>query len=373
MQKTVAKHKHRMYNKAKTKKGFVCMNKCFVAVSGGVDSAVALMLLKNKGYDVEGITMVPFGRDLVPNASTADAEDAEKLCRTMGIPHSTIDLSVPFRERVIADFISAYAMGETPNPCIVCNKHIKFGALADIAYEKGGDFYATGHYVRTETQNSRTIILRAADSDKDQSYMLWSLTPHQLSRFIAPLGGYSKKEVRAMAEEMGIEVAHKSDSQDICFIPDGDYRAFLQRVAPINEKEGDFVLSDGTRLGKHKGQSAYTMGQRKGLGIAHKEPLYVIGRDLDKNTVILGSNQELFTNRFVLRECNFSACDYPLSDMECEIRIRYRAPFVSAKLIPLGDGRIAVETGEQVRAVTPGQSAVFYSGDVMLGGGIICG
>ncbi len=373
MQKTVAKQIVTLYNKGKTKKGFVCMNKCFVAVSGGVDSAVALMLLKNKGYNVEGITMVPFGRDLVPNASATDAEDAEKLCRSMGIPHSTVDLSVPFRERVIADFISAYAIGETPNPCIVCNKYIKFGILADMTYEKGGDFYATGHYVRTEKQNGKTIILRATDSDKDQSYMLWSLKPEQLSRFIAPLGGFSKKEVRAMAEEMGIEVAHKSDSQDICFIPDGDYRAFLQRVSPMDEKAGEFVLSDGTYLGKHKGQSAYTMGQRKGLGIAYKEPLYVIGRDMDKNRIILGSNDELFTNRFILRDCNFSACDYPLSDMECEIRIRYRAPFVSAKLIPLSDGRIAVETSERVRAVTPGQSAVFYSGDVMLGGGIICG
>ena len=347
------------------------MKKCFVAVSGGVDSAVALLLLKNSGFSTEGITMVPFGRELVPQASLTEAEDARLLCEKMGIPHHLVDLSKLFWETVIEDFINAYSKGETPNPCVVCNRYIKFGALADYALEKGGEEYATGHYVRVKQQGDRRIIVRASDPDKDQSYVLWSLKKEQVSRFNAPLGEYTKKEVRELAEENGFHVAQKGDSQDICFIPDGDYRGFLNRIAPKKEKKGDFILSDGTVLGKHNGQSFYTIGQRKGLGIAYKEPLYVIGRNMEKNHVILGSNNDLFVNRFVVREANFSALDFPQSDFECEVRIRYRAPFVKCRLIPLGDGRLLVETQEPVRAVTPGQSAVFYDGETLLGGGVI--
>ena len=347
------------------------MAKCFVAVSGGVDSATALMLLKNKDFDTEGITMIPFGIELVPNASSSEAEDAKRLCESLSVPHHIIDASHPFRETVIADFISAYASGETPNPCVVCNRYLKFGLLADYAFEHGADEYATGHYVRVKNQGDRRVITRASDPDKDQSYVLWSLTQKQVSKFIAPLGEYTKKEVREIAESFNIPVAHKSDSQDICFIPDGDYRAFLNRIVGNTDKAGDFVLADGTKLGKHLGQRCYTIGQRKGLGIAYTEPLYVIGRDMAKNRVILGKNEDLFKTRFTVRNANFSACDFPLGDFECETRIRYRAPFVKSRLIPLGDGRLLVETSEPVRAVTPGQSAVFYDGETLLGGGVI--
>ncbi len=347
------------------------MKKCFVAVSGGVDSAVALNLLK-KEYSVEGITMRPFGQELVPNASSSEAEDARLLCETMGVPHHLIDLSKQFRDTVIADFISAYANGETPNPCVVCNRHIKFGALADIAFGRGAELYATGHYVRVKQCGDRRVITRTANPEKDQSYVLWSLTAEQVSKFIAPLGEYTKAEVREIAQALGLSVAHKGDSQDICFIPDGDYRAFLDRIAPSEDISGDFVLSDGTVLGRHNGQRCYTIGQRKGLGIAYTEPLYVVGRDMAKNRIILGRNNDLFVNRFVIREANFSACDFPENDFECEVRIRYRAPYVKCRIIPLGEGRMAVETAEKVRAVTAGQSAVFYDGETLLGGGIIC-
>ncbi len=344
--------------------------KCFVAVSGGVDSAVALNLLK-KEYSVEGITMKPFGNELVPNAKD-ESTDAKKLCDSLGIKHTLLDLSDEFRKTVIADFIRAYQNGETPNPCVVCNRHIKFGVLADYAVSNGAEAYATGHYVRVKESGGRRIITRASDPDKDQSYVLWNLTSEQVSRFYAPLGEYTKKEVRELAESFGLHVAHKSDSQDICFIPDGDYRAFLDRVSPSDDASGDFVLGDGTVLGQHKGQRSYTIGQRKGLGIAYKEPLYVIGRDIAQNLIILGSNSDLFVDRFTVREANFSACDFPEGPFECEVRIRYRAPFVKCRITPLGDGKLLVETNEKVRAVTPGQSAVFYDGETLLGGGVIC-
>ncbi len=347
------------------------MEKCFVAVSGGVDSAVALLLLRNKGYSVEGITMRVFGTELVPNANDNESDDAKLLCRSLDVPHHLIDLSGEFRDKVVGDFVSAYANGETPNPCVVCNRHIKFGALADYAFSLGAKKYATGHYVRIKTCGDRRVIVRAADNDKDQSYMLWGLTQEQILNFEAPLGEYSKDEVRAIALENGFAVANKSDSQDICFIPDGDYRAFLDRVVGKTDKSGDFVLMNGQKLGRHQGQRCYTVGQRKGLGIAYTEPLYVIGRDIEKNQIILGKNQDLFTNRFTVRNASFSACDFPNGSMTCEVRIRYRAPFVKAVLTPIGEGKLLVETEVPVRAVTAGQSAVFYDGDTLLGGGII--
>ncbi len=346
--------------------------KCFVAVSGGVDSAVALALLKEQGFVTEGITMTTFGSELVPNYNPAEAEDAQALCQRMDVPHHLVDLKDLFRQEVIGDFIKAYEMGETPNPCVVCNKFLKFGALADYAFEQGADIYATGHYVRTALCGDRRVILRAADLNKDQSYVLWSLTAEQISKFRAPLGEYSKNQVREIAEGLGLAVAHKGDSQDICFIPDGDYRSFLNRIAPKTDEQGDFVHKNGKILGKHLGQRSYTIGQRKGLGIAYTEPLYVISRDMAKNQIILGSTDDLLTTRFTLRDSNFSALDYPKGDFRCQVRIRYRAPYVDCVVSPLGGGMLSVETREPVRAVTPGQSAVFYDGDTLLGGGIIC-
>lgn len=347
------------------------MKKCFVAVSGGVDSATALLLLREKGYDVEGITMIPFGKELVPDFMGGETESAREMCASLGVRHHAVDLSALFSSTVVADFVNAYANGETPNPCVVCNRYLKFGALADHAFSLGAEEYATGHYVRVRQCGDRRVITRASDPEKDQSYVLWSLTQQQVSKFVAPLGEYTKKEVRELAQSYGLPVASKSDSQDICFIPDGDYRAFLNRIAGDTDKAGDFLLKDGTVLGRHSGQRCYTIGQRKGLGIAYKEPLYVIGRDMKKNQVILGSNADLQTNRFTVRNASFSALDFPSGSVDCECRIRYRAPFVRSTLTPIGEGRLLVETDSPVRAVTPGQSAVFYDGETLLGGGVI--
>ena len=347
------------------------MEKCFVAVSGGVDSATALLLLREKGFDVEGITMINFGKELVPNAEPTEANDAKKLCDSLSIPHHTVDLREEFKNTVVGDFVSAYANGETPNPCVVCNRFLKFGVLYDYARAHGANEYATGHYVRVKQCGDRRVITRAADEEKDQSYVLWSLTQDQIAHFVAPLGEYSKKEVREIAEQFGLPVAHKSDSQDICFIPNGDYREFLERVGGCKDISGDFVLANGTKLGRHLGQSNYTVGQRKGLGIAYKEPLYVIGRDIKRNLIILGRNDDLFTTKFTVRSASFSALDFPNGDFRCSVRVRYRAPFVSARLVPIGEGRLLVETEIPVRAATPGQSAVFYDGETLLGGGII--
>lgn len=344
---------------------------CFVAVSGGVDSAVALHLLKQQGYNVSGITMVCFGNELLPNFVASDAEDAKRLCENMGVPHYLADLKAEFKEKVINDFILAYSRGETPNPCIACNKHLKFGSLVDFATKNGAEKYATGHYVRVVKQGDRQVIARAMDDNKDQTYMLWRLSAQQISNFIAPLGEYTKSQVREIAQGLGLAVANKGDSQDICFIPDGDYRGFLSRVSDLKESKGDFVHINGRILGKHNGQSCYTIGQRKGLGIAYSEPLYVIGRDMAENRVILGSNGDLFTTEFYVREANFSALYFPAQDINCQCKIRYRANAVDCRIIPLENHRLRIETATPVRAVTPGQSAVFYDGDILLGGGII--
>ncbi len=347
------------------------MEKCFVAVSGGVDSAVALLLLKNSGYSVEGITMRAFTKELVPTANDNESNEAKKLCASLGVEHRLVDLSDEFKNTVVADFVSSYANGETPNPCIICNRDIKFGALAEYTFAHGGDIYATGHYVRVKQCGDRKVILRGRDEKKDQSYMLWCLSQSQIAHFAAPLGEYGKEEVREIARENGFSVADKGDSQDICFIPDGDYRAFLDRIAGNTDASGEFVHKNGEILGIHQGQRCYTIGQRKGLGIAYTEPLYVIGRDINKNRIILGSNGDLFTNSFTVRSASFSALDFPSGSIRCETRIRYHAPFVACTVTPIGDRRLLVETDTPVRAATAGQSAVFYDGETLLGGGII--
>lgn len=345
--------------------------KCFVAVSGGVDSAVTLCLLQKAGYSVEGITMKNIGSELLPGYDDSELSSARALCEARSVPHRALSLEKEFFDAVIGDFIASYEQGDTPNPCVVCNKKMKFGLLAEYAFSQGADMFATGHYVRMAELNGRRVIKKALCPEKDQSYVLWSLTQEQLARFIAPLGEYSKSEVRELARELVLPMSEKKDSQDICFIKNGDYRSFLDRVTGRKDAEGDFVLSDGEKVGRHTGCRCYTVGQRKGLGIAWKEPLYVIGRNTERNEIVLGTEDMLMKSSFVLRDSSFSAIPEPESDFFCSIRTRYHSPETRARIIPLGEKRLLVETEMPVRAVTPGQSCVFYDGDLLLGGGII--
>lgn len=345
-------------------KGVSFMEKCFVAVSGGVDSAAALMIMKNRGYDVTGITM-----RVVPACD--ETESAKALCDALGVPHITLSLEEEFGSTVIADFISCYQNGLTPNPCVVCNKKIKFGILAKAAYDLGAHCFATGHYVRTEVRDGRRVIKKSLCIEKDQSYMLWSLSEPQLARFEAPLGGMTKDEARSIVGDTLPDIASKKDSQDICFIPDGDYRAFLDGRIGHPDRTGDFVLKDGRTLGTHSGLRNYTIGQRKGLGIAYSEPLYVISKNACDNSILLGSDSDLYTDRIYVSGCSFSGMDYPRESFRCTLTARYRGREVGATVTPLVGGRAVIELDVPLRAVTAGQSAVFYDGDVLLGGGVI--
>ena len=345
--------------------------KCYVAVSGGVDSAVALTLIKQNGYSAEGVTMTVFDSELVPTYNERELDDAKALCERLGVPHHTIDLKKEFYNKVITDFISSYGRGETPNPCIVCNRFLKFGALADYCFKNGADVYATGHYVRVLTSGDRKIIARAKDEKKDQSYMLWSLTPDQISRFYAPLGEFSKDEVRAIALNLGLAVATKGDSQDICFIPDGDYASFIKNNCAQEIACGDYVDINGKVLGKHKGVIHYTIGQRKGLGIALGKPAFVISKNVADNKVVIGDEEYLFSTKVKIKDLNFIPFETLNGELKVTAKLRYRHTEAPAVLRMINDNTAELEFNEPQRAAAPGQAAVFYDGNVVIGGGVI--
>lgn len=339
-----------------------------VAMSGGVDSSTAAWLLREHGHTVAGFTMVHTGTPM----DRAAVASARAVCDFLGIAHHVVDIRAVFRESVIDDFCSAYFNGLTPNPCVVCNKHIKFGLLLDHITGAGMRAMATGHYAIIESSaNSGSLLLKkGADPIKDQTYFLYRLNQAALSRAVFPNGKFTKNEIRAMALKAGLPVSGTPESQEICFVP-ADYGAFVAAHMPHRVKQGQIVDEQGKLLGWHEGIHLYTVGQRRGLGVAAPEPLYVLRLDPAQNRVVVAPDKMLFQSSLLSRENSFVCGSPPEEPVLVHVKIRYNAPAVPATLMPRGADEFHVAFHEPQRAVTPGQSAVFYSGDTVLGGGII--
>ena len=349
-----------------------------IAMSGGVDSAVTALLLKEQGYRCTGATMrlSPPSATLAPSTkSCCNPEEilqAQAVAALLGIPHTVLELSDAFCRHVVDYFVQTYLEGATPNPCVECNRTMKFGELWQAARALGCNKMATGHYARIQKDPSGRYLLKAAtDPSKDQSYVLWSLTQEQLSHTLFPLGKLTKTEVREIATAHGFSNANKQDSQDICFVPDGDYAAFIERYTGKSYPEGSFVDMQGQILGTHRGMIRYTIGQRKGLGIALHTPTYVLGKDARTNTVTLGPNDALFQKELTAHNVNLIATDALSTPIRVQAKIRYRAAAAEAILEQTGHNTVRLCFSEAQRAISPGQSVVFYDGDVVIGGGII--
>ena len=352
--------------------------KVLVALSGGVDSAAAALILTEMGYRTAGATMKLCQKDdgetdggavIVP---TKDITDAKSICDALNIEHYAVSYNQSFCKNVIEHFIDEYKNGGTPNPCVECNRKIKFGVLLDFARERGFDKLATGHYAKIERSDDGRYLLKcAADKNKDQSYFLWSLTQEQLSHVLFPLGDMTKDEIRALAAKHGFVNAHKSDSQDICFIPDGDYARFIKEYTGETFPEGSFVDLDGNILGKHSGIINYTVGQRKGLGIALGKPAFVKEKNVAENTVTLCDDTDLYSKTVTAINANFSAVDKLDVPARLSAKIRYRHAPAMATVTQTSPSTFTVEFDEPQRAAAKGQSVVLYDGDVVIGGGII--
>lgn len=354
--------------------------KVAVAMSGGVDSSVTAAVLKHAGYNVFGLTMSidssHHNYEKGDNTGTCETnkavEDARKVCEQLGIEHFSLDLSGDFKKKVIDYFVREYERGRTPNPCVVCNLHIKFERLMKEALSLGADYLATGHYARIvySAHKKQYFLQKARDIGKDQTYFLYNLTQEKLKKCLFPLGRYLKQEVREMAWEFNLEVMEKPESQEICFIKDNDYKGFLKREGKVTYSPGPFLSTSGERIGSHQGLPFYTVGQRKGLGLAVGYPLYVIDIDHCKNAVVVGKKEELFTSGLLAGDVH-SISGELLEEQELLVKIRYRSPEVEALLTPLSPHRVSIRFKTPQRAVTPGQAVVFYRGDLVLGGGII--
>ncbi len=352
------------------------MTKVVVAMSGGVDSSVAAALLKQQGYEVIGMMLRLWsepGKEDSNRCCTPDAMgQARRVAARLDIPFYVVDAKDVFRRTVVEYFLDGYASGGTPNPCLVCNRSIRWEFLLNHALALGADYMATGHYVRLKNEDGNVTLLRAIDSSKDQSYVLHVLTQEKLKHALFPIGEYSKSEIRQIAESFGLSTASRPDSQDLCFLAGEDYRNFIQRNAAQMLRPGEIVTSDGTLVGSHAGLANYTIGQRKGLGISSPVPLYVLGKNAAANTVIVGTQEELGSSELIARDVNWLSGVAPTDAFRALVKIRYSAKEVEALVRPLEDGaRVEVHFDAPVRDITAGQAAVFYDGDVMLGGGVI--
>ena len=336
-------------------------------MSGGVDSSVAASVLMSQGYNVSGVTL-----KLCHNDDGTNSRDANAVCEKLNISHFNFDLQKQFDEFVVADFIKQYINGKTPNPCIECNKYIKFGKMIDLAKENGFDKIATGHYARIKkAEDGRYLLLKAKDTSKDQSYVLYNLTQYQLSKTLFPLGDFTKSEIREMAEKSGFVNANRPDSQDICFVPDGDYASFIENNIGYKSIKGSYVDIEGNYLGEHNGVIRYTLGQRKGLGIALGKPAFVIDKNSETNVVVLGDEKYLFKKCVEVKNVNFIPFDKLKEKLRVNAKLRYRHTEQPAYIIPNGEDRVIIEFDEPQRAPSSGQAAVFYDGDIIVGGGTI--
>ncbi len=343
--------------------------KVLLGMSGGVDSSTSAIILKEQGYDVIGVTL-----NLFPCASCCSYIDVKEICNQIGIPHFIYEGKDDFDKYVIQDFINEYKSCRTPNPCIQCNKYLKFGLMYKKAKELGCDYIATGHYAKIEYDNTynQKVLKKANSTKKDQSYVLYNMPKSLLDKVIFPLGQFeSKEEIRSIAKKHNLKVAHKKDSEDICFIPDGNYKAFLENNSDIKEKEGNIVNLRGDILGKHSGLYKYTIGQRKGLGISNKVPLFVLGFDANTNELIVGEERELYKKSLYATDVNLLLFDQLKESLKVNAKIRYSSKEMKATIYQVEEDKIKVEFEEMQKSITPGQSVVFYIGDVVVGGGKI--
>ncbi len=346
--------------------------KVLLGMSGGVDSSVSALLLKERGYEVIGTTLELFAGSSCCNIDTY--LDAKNVCSQLGIPHFTFDYKKEFREKVIDDFIECYSNCKTPNPCIECNKYMKFGVMYEKAKELGCNYIATGHYAKTEysEEYKRWVLKKSKAGRKDQSYVLWNIPKNLIEHVIFPLSDFeAKEEIRKIARDNNLKVANKPDSEDICFVPDGNYKRFLEENSDIKPKIGDIVNLNGKVLGKHKGLYHYTIGQRRGLGISNKTPLFVLGFNKDKSQVIVGEEKDLYKKEIEVKDINLLLFDKIEGKLEVNVKTRYSAKEAKATIYQENDDIIKIIFDEPQRAITPGQSAVFYIDDIVVGGGKI--